>query len=143
MVNIPDGPSEPMWWTTPLVEKPVGEPRKTVVHIPADALFASGSDSIDGPAEATFRHAMKDAGLASVTRVDVACHTDSDGPDDYNQKLSERRAATVTRKLADAGFSTATILADGFGEAQPVADNATPTGKAQNRRCNVTVTAAE
>ncbi len=61
-------------------------------------------------------------------------HTDSDGSEALNQDLSERRAATVLRWLADSGTDISNIRAVGMGETAPVASNATRAGKALNRR---------
>jgi small subunit ribosomal protein S13 len=61
-------------------------------------------------------------------------HTDSVGPEDYNQRLSERRAQSVIDFLATQGIGEARIRAVGFGESKPIADNATREGRAQNRR---------
>jgi OOP family OmpA-OmpF porin len=68
------------------------------------------------------------------TRVEVAGHTDSTGPDDYNQGLSERRARSVVNYLVDKGVEADRLTPVGHGEAQPVADNGTRDGRAQNRR---------
>ena len=70
-------------------------------------------------------------------------HTDSKGTDEYNQKLSEARAATVRDWLADKGFVPAATPIQGYGEKRPVAPNATPDGKddpvgrQKNRRVEV------
>ncbi|MEM8599962.1 MAG: OmpA family protein [Bacteroidota bacterium] len=61
-------------------------------------------------------------------------HTDSDGPDAANQTLSEDRAAAVKAYLVDNGIDAGRIDTAGRGESEPVADNGTPEGKAQNRR---------
>jgi OOP family OmpA-OmpF porin len=61
-------------------------------------------------------------------------HTDSQGADAYNQDLSVRRANAVMKYLVDAGVPAARLTAQGFGETQPVADNATADGRALNRR---------
>ena len=61
-------------------------------------------------------------------------HTDSDGSDAYNQDLSERRAASVLKWLADNGTDIEHVRAVGMGETAPVASNATRAGKALNRR---------
>jgi len=68
------------------------------------------------------------------TRVEVAGHTDATGPDDYNQGLSERRARSVVNYLVDQGVSADRLTPTGSGESQPVADNGTRDGRAQNRR---------
>lgn len=68
----------------------------------------------------------------------LAGHTDSQGEDDYNQKLSERRAAAVRQALIDDhGLDANKLKVRGYGEAQPVADNATPEGRYENRRVEV------
>lgn len=72
-------------------------------------------------------------------RVEIAGHTDSDGSDETNQALSETRAKAVADYLAAAGVDVARLETVGFGESQPVADNATPEGKAKNRRIELRV----
>jgi OOP family OmpA-OmpF porin len=61
-------------------------------------------------------------------------HTDSNGADAYNQRLSEQRAKAVRDYMVSMGIDPARLEAKGYGESQPVADNATPEGRAQNRR---------
>lgn len=61
-------------------------------------------------------------------------HTDSVGPEAYNQQLSERRANTVRQFLLARGVGDDRMRAVGFGESKPVADNATAEGRAENRR---------
>ncbi|WP_445737360.1 OmpA family protein [Mariniflexile sp.] len=61
-------------------------------------------------------------------------HTDSDGNDDYNQRLSEQRAAAVKEALINSGISEARMQTTGKGESVPITENNTPEGKANNRR---------
>jgi outer membrane protein OmpA-like peptidoglycan-associated protein len=61
-------------------------------------------------------------------------HSDSTGPDAYNQSLSERRAKSVADYLIDRGVSSNRLQWKGYGESQPIADNTTADGRAQNRR---------
>ncbi|NLY04363.1 MAG: OmpA family protein [Campylobacter sp.] len=61
-------------------------------------------------------------------------HTDSVGDANYNQKLSEKRAAAVKDVLVDFGISADRITTEGYGETQPIATNDTKEGRAQNRR---------
>jgi outer membrane protein OmpA-like peptidoglycan-associated protein len=74
--------------------------------------------------------------------ISVEGHTDSDGSDAYNQDLSDRRAAAVREALVAGGVNAGLITSRGFGESQPVATNATPVGKQQNRRVEIVVLGA-
>ncbi|MEQ1803662.1 MAG: OmpA family protein [Gammaproteobacteria bacterium] len=64
----------------------------------------------------------------------VVGHTDSSGSDEYNQALSERRAQSVATYLEGKGIAVGRLAASGAGESEPIADNATAEGRAQNRR---------
>ncbi|MEJ2519451.1 MAG: OmpA family protein [Desulfuromonadales bacterium] len=77
------------------------------------------------------------------TDIQIAGHTDSTGSETYNQGLSERRAMSVKNALIDRGVSPARMRAVGFGESQPVADNANPSGRQMNRRVVVTIVPQE
>ncbi|MBF8779821.1 OmpA family protein [Pseudomonas fulva] len=72
-------------------------------------------------------------------KVIVEGYTDSVGSASYNQSLSERRANSVRMALVRAGVDPARVVAQGYGKEYPVADNATNTGRAQNRRVEVTI----
>ncbi|HET7499454.1 MAG TPA: OmpA family protein, partial [Kofleriaceae bacterium] len=71
--------------------------------------------------------------------VQVEGHTDSQGDDAYNLELSQRRAEAVVEYLVSKGVDRARLQAKGFGETQPIADNKTQTGRAQNRRVVFTI----
>jgi OOP family OmpA-OmpF porin len=86
---------------------------------------------------AEFATAMKSNPKLKAT---IAAHTDSDGTDAYNQKLSERRAAATVEALKALGVDANSIKAVGYGETKPVATNATAEGKAQNRRVEAVMT---
>jgi outer membrane protein OmpA-like peptidoglycan-associated protein len=66
-------------------------------------------------------------------------HTDSQGDDRYNQKLSEERADTVRNFLVSEGVQPARITAIGFGSKMPVATNSTAEGRQQNRRVEIEI----
>lgn len=75
---------------------------------------------------------------SQVPYILLAGHTDSIGEADYNQNLSERRAAAVRQALiSDYGVDPGKLIAKGYGQAQPIADNATEEGRYQNRRVEV------
>jgi OOP family OmpA-OmpF porin len=67
-------------------------------------------------------------------KVEIAGHTDAVASDDYNQALSERRANAVRDFLISRGIAADRLTARGYGESQPIADNGTEEGRAQNRR---------
>ncbi|MGZ5254855.1 MAG: OmpA family protein [Flavitalea sp.] len=68
-------------------------------------------------------------------KISIVGHTDSDGKDDANLSLSEKRAAAVKEALVkDFGIDEVRIQTSGKGESQPLGDNKTKEGKAQNRR---------
>ncbi len=67
-------------------------------------------------------------------RFSVEGHTDSDGDAQFNKNLSEQRANTVLNTLVDQGIGRDRLVAKGYGEEVPVADNNSPEGKANNRR---------
>ncbi len=73
------------------------------------------------------------------TVVEVAGHTDSTGSEDYNQKLSERRADNVASYLSAQGVPSARMVTVGAGELHPVASNDSEEGRAQNRRVEITI----
>jgi len=70
-------------------------------------------------------------------KFSIEGHTDSDGSDKLNQKLSEDRAAAVMNALIERGVNVDNLVSKGFGESQPVASNKTAAGKAQNRRTEI------
>lgn len=75
-----------------------------------------------------------------TTHVTVTGHTDSTGPEAYNQGLSERRANSVADYMASSlGVDRTRMQISGVGEASPVADNATREGRAKNRRVEIDV----
>ena len=67
--------------------------------------------------------------------VEIEGHTDTSGPEEYNQNLSERRARAVVDMLVDEyGIASSRLRAIGYGESRPVADNSTREGRKENRR---------
>ena len=79
-------------------------------------------------------------GKYEKTYVAVAGHTDSTGPDSYNLRLSQDRANAVAAYLIEnARLTPARFIVNGYGEAYPIADNATDYGRAQNRRVEIRI----
>ncbi|HET7707160.1 MAG TPA: OmpA family protein [Thermoanaerobaculia bacterium] len=75
------------------------------------------------------------------TTIVVEGHADSTGSASYNQRLSERRAASVERYLQNLGVRSSRIDAIGYGESQPRASNASASGRQLNRRVEINVRA--
>lgn len=112
-------------------ERLVQPPRETV-H------FAFDSARLSAAERARLNAFLDSIGGAAWTAFRVEGHADATGPDRYNQALSARRADTVRRLLERLGVPGERIDAAGFGERRPAASNATPGGRAQNRRAEVT-----
>jgi outer membrane protein OmpA-like peptidoglycan-associated protein len=72
-------------------------------------------------------------------RIEIAGHTDSIGPEEVNQRLSELRAEAVAHWLIMNGISSTRIKTVGYGASRPVADNATDEGRRKNRRTEVRI----
>ncbi len=110
-----------------------------LVNLP-EVTFAVDSTTISP----SFRAALDEVS-ASLQKypnslVDVMGHTDSTGSDAYNLDLSRRRADSVANYLTSRGVARARIETIGYGEQYPIADNATESGRAQNRRVEIRIT---
>ncbi len=81
--------------------------------------------------------AAKVAASAGNESLEVVGHTDSTGPENYNQGLSERRAQAAADYLASQGVNPSMLTVKGMGESSPVADNGTREGRAMNRRVDI------
>ncbi len=79
-------------------------------------------------------YAVQNLSETPDTKIEIQGHTDNIGSDQYNLKLSERRAQTVRDYLVSKGIDPSRLTVKGYGESMPVADNSTPEGRAQNRR---------
>jgi outer membrane protein OmpA-like peptidoglycan-associated protein len=105
----------------------------------SDVLFDTGKSTLRPLAREKL---AKVAGIVSGhpgLRLDVEGHTDSVGGDDYNQQLSEQRAAAVRDYLMQQGMPANSLTAKGFGKTQPVASNETAEGRQQNRRVELVI----
>jgi outer membrane protein OmpA-like peptidoglycan-associated protein len=106
----------------------------------SDVLFDTGSSTLRSGAREKL---AKVSGILLAypgLNLQVEGHTDSVGGDEYNQRLSELRAASVRDYLIQQGVTRAAVTARGFGKTQPVATNDTPEGRQQNRRVEIVVT---
>ncbi|WP_339546469.1 OmpA family protein [Pseudomonas sp. RA_35y_Pfl2_P32] len=100
---------------------------------------------------ATNKAELKSSGLVNINKlahflaenpdrkVIVEGYTDSTGAASYNQSLSERRAGSVRMALVKMGVDPARVVAQGYGKEYPVAENSSVSGRAMNRRVEVTI----
>ncbi len=113
---------------------------KTVMSASALFAFDSAELSAEGRSSLQSLGDSIQAKGARVVDIDIIGHTDSTGPEEYNQQLSLRRAEAMKAFLvSDGGVDAAIIDVMGKGETMPIADNATREGRAQNRRVEVNV----
>ncbi len=100
-----------------------------------DILFESGSAEISSSSQAILFEIGEAIRTVPDARFEIIGHTDSDGSDAANQKLSQNRANSVKNYLIDGfGINFDNLMAIGKGESEPVADNSTAEGKSKNRR---------
>jgi outer membrane protein OmpA-like peptidoglycan-associated protein len=116
----------------------VAETKRTengiLVNMKNDILFDTGSADLKAEAVAQLTQVGDIMAKYSDNRVRVEGHTDASGSDEFNRKLSERRAASVKTVLVSRGVQESQIMVVGLGETKPIADNATADGRAKNRR---------
>ncbi len=105
-----------------------------ILNMPGNITFKTASADLN----ASFYKVLDSVSLVlkefDKTLIDVEGHTDSDGADDYNMRLSQDRANSVGSYLQSRGVNHQRIVVLGFGESRPIAPNTTPDGKQQNRR---------
>lgn len=110
-----------------------------ILRMPSDVTFASNQSSISP----SFNPVLDDVAAVlnryDQSTIDIIGHADSDGTDEYNMGLSQRRASSVAQYLVNRGVLPARLYVEGRGESQPIASNATAAGKAQNRRVEITI----
>ncbi len=111
-----------------------------IVTLPQDILFATDSATVSGTLQSDLYTLARSLNNYPDTTVNVIGHTDNVGSAAYNQQLSTRRAQAVSSVLVNAGVAGYRINAFGRGEDQPVADNLTSAGRAQNRRVEIIIT---
>lgn len=103
----------------------------------ADVLFEFDSDELTSEAQSRLDGLAEDLEQLGPREVTISGHTDAEGSDEYNQDLSERRAASVRQALDDHLGDGFAFDVTGYGETQPVADNDSEEARALNRRVEV------
>jgi outer membrane protein OmpA-like peptidoglycan-associated protein len=102
-----------------------------------DVGFDAGKASLQPAAMTAIDRLAQLMSVYPEHAVRIEGHTDSLGDDAANQQLSERRALAVRDALLARGVAAARVEAVGYGETRPIADNATPSGRQQNRRIEI------
>lgn len=102
-------------------------------------LFSRASAVLDRRSLPTLRRLAQAAEACPDVTIEIEGHTDSEGVDERNQPLSERRAQAVADYLAERGVPAQRMKAVGYGASQPVVPNDTPENMARNRRIEFTV----
>ena len=109
------------------------------IRLPGSVPFDFDSADIRPDAERTLTEVAEVMKAYAQRPMRIEGHTDSVASDDYNQKLSERRARGVQAWLTTKGGVKASITPRGWGESKPVATNDTPAGRQQNRRVEIVI----
>ncbi|MGE5663798.1 MAG: OmpA family protein [Deltaproteobacteria bacterium] len=112
---------------------------KLYVALPAGILFDVNKDVVRTDAKSSLAKAAEVLVKYPDTYITVEGHTDSTGADQYNQDLSERRATRVRDVLTQNGVPAARLDVKGYGESDPIADNATEEGRQANRRVQLEI----
>ncbi len=115
------------------------EERGLVVTLSGSILFRSAKSALLSSAQVKLDQVAKALLAVRARNLIVEGHTDSQGSESYNQGLSLRRAEAVRDYLVQRGYPADRIQAHGKGEGSPIADNASPEGRANNRRVEIVI----
>lgn len=116
------------------------EARGLVITLSGSVVFASNKATLLPAAQSRLNQVAETLMSTNKDRkLIVEGHTDSRGADAYNMELSQRRAEAVRSYLISRGYQAELIEARGIGEVRPIADNAGPEGRANNRRVEIIV----
>jgi outer membrane protein OmpA-like peptidoglycan-associated protein len=99
--------------------------------------FATGSSTIMTSSYPVLEEILKSAVVAEGLKLGIYGHTDNVGDPNKNQVLSEQRANSVKQYLISKGLTEQRVESKGFGDTQPLVDNATAAGRAKNRRVQI------
>jgi len=110
-----------------------------ILRMPADVTFASDQSGVNARSFATLDDVASVLNRYDQSTIDIVGHADSDGTDEYNLNLSRERATSVARYLVSRNVLADRVAVNGLGESAPIASNATPEGKAQNRRVEILI----
>lgn len=109
------------------------------LNVPGAVSFATASSTIEPKLYPTLDKIAGTLNEYPASTISITGHTDSVGGTDYNMDLSRRRAGAVADYLAQRNVQRNRMVVEGRGETQPIADNGTEAGRAQNRRVEMVV----
>ncbi len=104
-----------------------------------NVFFDSGKSTLRAESNKELNELAEYMNIQKTLFIEIAGHTDNVGEAEANQKLSEDRAKAVKKYLESKGIAPARVIAKGYGDTQPTADNATAAGKQKNRRTEVRI----
>ena len=115
------------------------EERGLVITLSGSVLFRSAESTLLSSAQVKLDQVANALLAVRARNLIVEGHTDSQGSESYNQGLSQRRADAVRDYLVQRGYPADRIQARGKGKGSPIADNASPEGRANNRRVEIII----
>lgn len=118
---------------------PRAQPTASKVVFNADTFFDFDKSTLKPEGRQLLDQVASQINTINLETLIAVGHTDSIGSDAYNQKLSERRAASVKSYLVSKGIDPNRIYTEGKGEKQPIASNSTREGRAKNRRVEIEI----
>lgn len=123
---------------------PPPETRALAPPVPVRIVLRGVKFTFDRAEISGVSRVVLDAGIDALSRypnlrIEISGHTDSTGDASYNQGLSERRARAVADYMISKGIAASRLRVVGYGEGQPIADNSTHDGRAQNRRTELKI----
>lgn len=112
---------------------------RIVLNMPSNITFDTDQSAVKPQFYATLNSVVLVLRKFDRTLVDVYGFTDSTGSPEHNQGLSQQRAQSVAAYLTSQGLNPQRFYVQGYGESRPIASNATPEGRAANRRVEIQI----
>lgn len=112
---------------------------KIIINLPSNITFATGQSDVRPEFFTALTSIARVLSKYNKTILDVNGHTDDVGGVEFNHKLSEQRASSVANYVVSKGINERRVRVRGFGEVAPVASNQTESGRAANRRVEISI----